>query len=363
MIRPTPSWGAPLNFMVMIVAGYGALRTYQLWPATVEAVEAQANFAAKRPMATTAPQDVTAANGVTSDSGPQARIALRERRAALPFTIWAHRWLDGPRPAHLAWGPNQKGKANRYESPIAPPLIAIEVQVAPIRRQEVSSPAGVLAPPPPDRLRPTGQLSGYGWLAVRGGGTSSSQLPSLGGSQAGFRLDWRLRRSVLLTGRVVSTIGKPLAGRHQREATIGLAYLPRKDRSVELALERRVSLDGGRNAWQIRVAGGGDWDIVGLKAEAYGQAGIADLRQKESFVEGQVALRKPVTTSGGVRFSLGGGVWGAAQTGAKRLDIGPQAVAEFTLGVPVRLSGEYRVRVEGNALPASGPAFTLSTSF
>jgi len=62
---------------------------------------------------------------------------------------------------------------------------------------------------------------------------------------------------------------------------------------------------------------------------------------------------------------VGGGVWGGAQKGAARLDIGPSATMTIGLGesAAARLGLDWRFRVAGDAAPASGPALTLSAGF
>ena len=58
------------------------------------------------------------------------------------------------------------------------------------------------------------------------------------------------------------------------------------------------------------------------------------------------------------------GAWGGAQDGASRLDIGPSAAVSFRLGEGRgRVAADYRIRVAGEAEPASGPALTLSAGF
>ena len=62
--------------------------------------------------------------------------------------------------------------------------------------------------------------------------------------------------------------------------------------------------------------------------------------------------------------ALGGGVWGGAQQGAARLDIGPSLTVDLRLGAaPARIEADYRWRVAGNAEPGNGGVVTLSTGF
>ncbi|WP_155805917.1 hypothetical protein [Erythrobacter litoralis] len=63
-------------------------------------------------------------------------------------------------------------------------------------------------------------------------------------------------------------------------------------------------------------------------------------------------------------LQVGAGVWGGAQEGASRLDVGPTVAADLTVAkVPLRLSLDYHKRVAGNAQPGNGVALTLSSGF
>ncbi len=63
-------------------------------------------------------------------------------------------------------------------------------------------------------------------------------------------------------------------------------------------------------------------------------------------------------------LTLGGGVWGAAQLGAARLDVGPSAVLRLPVARrAVALALDWRQRVAGGPAPGSGIAFTLASDF
>ena len=75
-------------------------------------------------------------------------------------------------------------------------------------------------------------------------------------------------------------------------------------------------------------------------------------------------MERPVAEVGDLGLRVGAGAWGGAQEGASRLDVGPTAAETFRLGdVRARLAADYRVRVAGEAEPASGPALTVSAGF
>ena len=99
-----------------------------------------------------------------------------------------------------------------------------------------------------------------------------------------------------------------------------------------------------------------------LILDVYAQAGVVGAKRGDAFVDGAAALSLPVDETQGL--SVGIGMWGAAQPGVSRLDVGPQASYRLPLqGQRVRLTAEWRMRVAGDAAPASGPALTLSTAF
>lgn len=104
---------------------------------------------------------------------------------------------------------------------------------------------------------------------------------------------------------------------------------------------------------------------LGLRAEAYGQAGYVGGKGASAFVDGQLRADRRLTGMGNAELRAGAGAWGGAQKGASRFDLGPAA----TLAVPVnniafvRLALDWRFRVAGNAAPESGPALTLSAGF
>ena len=83
------------------------------------------------------------------------------------------------------------------------------------------------------------------------------------------------------------------------------------------------------------------------------------MRSRDLFVDGAARVGARI---GGV--DVGGGVWGAAQPGLARLDIGPQASVRLPLaGTGIRLSADWRFRIAGDAAPASGPTLTVGTDF
>lgn len=60
-------------------------------------------------------------------------------------------------------------------------------------------------------------------------------------------------------------------------------------------------------------------------------------------------------------LSAGLGIWGGAQPGLSRLDIGPRAT--LRLGGRMRVHLDYRYKLLGNAIPGSGGVVTLAGDF
>ena len=108
---------------------------------------------------------------------------------------------------------------------------------------------------------------------------------------------------------------------------------------------------------------------LGLSLEAYAAGGYVGGTPNTFFADGQSVLTRQVTRIGNpgassAAVSLGAGVWGGAQEGAHRVDVGPTLRFDVNIGeVPARVSVDYREQVAGDADPASGVAATVSTRF
>jgi hypothetical protein len=196
------------------------------------------------------------------------------------------------------------------------------------------------------------------WLHGRGGNASAlAPGGQLGGSQAGTRIGYPLSPALLLTGR----LSAPLRNSAGAEGAVGVEWQPSTSLPLRLLAERRQNLGReGRSAWAATVHGGvGDVALpAGFRLDAYGQAGAVGARSPDLFAEASVRASAPLTAG----VSIGAGVWGAAQPGASRLDVGPS----LTLRLPklrASLSADWRFRAAGRAQPGSGPALTLWTDF
>ncbi|MGB3929090.1 MAG: hypothetical protein WBL20_09010, partial [Sphingobium sp.] len=222
-------------------------------------------------------------------------------------------------------------------------------------------PIPVATPRSPDRWRASA------WTLWREDAPSGADLVSagrLGGSQAGLRVDYELipqaRSRATAYGRLTSALQRPAAP----EAAIGLAFQPSRAIPVTVAAERRIALGkGARDATSIMVVGGfGPVDVAPrVQAEAYGQAGMVGLRQRDLFIDGKLSLLSPIAQS---LLKIGGAISGGAQPGVSRLDVGPEL--QLRLPLPhtgARIAVEWRERVAGNARPGSGLAVTLAADF
>lgn len=87
---------------------------------------------------------------------------------------------------------------------------------------------------------------------------------------------------------------------------------------------------------------------------------MVGLHDRDMFADGAVRIVLPVRG----RLRIGGGIWGAAQPGVARLDVGPHVALRLPVArTQVWVAADWRVRVAGDAAPGSGPALTLATDF
>ena len=218
-----------------------------------------------------------------------------------------------------------------------------------------------------------------GWLLLRPGGNSfnapGAGLPGTvvptgfyGGSQSGMILRYFLapgsKFNLALYLRGSSGIERPRG----EELAAGFSLRPIPGLPVRLMAEGRVTRT--TNGTILRPAAALVSELpparlpLGMRGEAYVQAGYVGGRGSTAFVDGQARLEHPLFRASGFELRTGGGVWGGAQRGASRLDVGPTATLAFRLGpVGTRVSADYRWRVSGNAAPGSGPVLTLSAGF
>lgn len=214
------------------------------------------------------------------------------------------------------------------------------------------------------------RLDIYGWIYVRdeNGSASYASQGQLGASQAGLRATYLLipgkdAAIIALSGRLT----RPLGDKGGAEAGLGLEIKPDARWPVSVIAERRIALEqGGRDAWAVFATGGIYRQPVGAgwHADGYAQAGMVGARQHDKFLEGSLSLSRPM--QGKLPAAAGVGIWGGAQPGVERIDIGPRLGGTIQTrlmptGIQWELSG--RIRILGEARPGSGLAFTIASGF
>lgn len=216
----------------------------------------------------------------------------------------------------------------------------------------------------------TRRWSADGWLLWRDDSSSPllSGRPAYGRSQAGAVVRYHLAPSSGHRPQAYLRGSAALQGSREQEAALGLSARPLARVPVRLAAELRAS--DRTDGTSLRPAAFAVTELPpqplpgGLVAEGYGAAGYVGGQGSTAFVDGQVRVDRSLASVRDFTLRAGGGAWGGAQQGAARLDIGPTASLSFNLGeTRARVAADYRVRVAGDARPASGPALTLSAGF
>lgn len=208
------------------------------------------------------------------------------------------------------------------------------------------------------------------WAIIRptGGTPTLATNGQLGASQVGVRVQLPvLRLANGLTAAFNLRVSAPIDQATGREAGIGFAVRRAGVVPVELIVERRVGLDrDGRNAFAIIAASGVDDVAVGAQVmlTGYVQAGAVGLARRDRFIDGAARVERVVFGRNAARARIGAAVWGAAQPGLSRIDLGPTISTTLRIGTArVRLASEYRWRVAGRARPGSGPAASIGADF
>lgn len=202
---------------------------------------------------------------------------------------------------------------------------------------------------------------------------SQGRVPIYGASQIGGIAQLRLRTSSGHDPRLYLRAYRAMIARGESEAALGGSVRPLRAVPLRAFAELRYSDAPMGEAWRPSVFLVTEWPPQALPAdltlEAYGQAGWVGGRAATPFADGQISLvreiaRVPASGHAPLRLSSGAGVWGGAQEGAARLDVGPTMRVEWSMGrIPARLAIDWRLRAAGDAAPQDGLAATLSTSF
>lgn len=210
------------------------------------------------------------------------------------------------------------------------------------------------------------------WLMLRSGAGLSVRngfsAPSYGGSQVGAVLRYRLAPENAHKPSLYLRASGAVRAPRGEEIALGLSARPLARVPITVMAELRASRLGGGTVLRPAVALVSEFPPVnlplGARADAYGQIGYVGGKDGSAFVDGQFHLTRRLARIGESELRAGGAIWGGAQKGANRVDIGPTA----SLGIPIgpantRLSADWRFRVAGSAAPGSGPAVTLSAGF
>ena len=264
-------------------------------------------------------------------------------------------------PVQVAVGHNLLLMAGMADMAMPPELAAY--------MQPGSPQAAPLPFPATPTVRASSPWSADAWLLVRddSAGPLGPTQPSYGRSQAGAVVRYRLadgghRPQAYVRGSAA------LAGPREQEGAVGLSARPLPGLPVSVAAEARVSATAAGT--ELRPAAFAVTELsaarlpLGARSEAYLQAGWVGGKFATAFVDGQARVDRALARVGDSVISAGAGIWGGAQKGAARLDVGPTARVNFRLGEGEgRVAADYRFRVAGDAQPASGPALTLSAGF
>jgi hypothetical protein len=354
----------PIRFLLAVVGCWVGVRAFLLWPEAGGAGAEPFQTAAPPPLIADAAAAAPPALQLASSQVPEAlpkgliawEVAIDRRRVASGASLSQF----GPRPVPLS--SVSPGADRRY------PAITSAFQlpaIAPTAPPLAYPP--VLPSAPPAALAPSSgasRWSGAAWVFVReaAGGQGLAPGGTLGGSQAGARLAYRVngdaRRPLSISARLYAPLERPQGA----EAALGIDWQPIARLPLHILAERREKVGReGRSDFGVTVYGGGERRLLRgrLRLEAYGQAGVVGAEDRDLFADGSIRASTPIGP-----VEIGAGAWGGAQPGVARLDIGPQASMRIPIGrTAVRASAEWRFRVAGDAQPGSGPAITLATDF
>lgn len=292
---------------------------------------------------------------------------------------------SAPRPWRVPMlAPRPPASEGRLDGPplARPQLAAAQQMLWMAAMADLPSPGELLAGDPrdtvlalgPARLRaaPERRWSADGWLMWRRGGEmpASGLAPSTyGASQGGMILRYRLAPSSPLRPTLYLRGTGAMDGSGEADSAFGFSVRPLARLPVSLAVEGRLSrLEGGRVVARPAVMAVTELMPqpmpLSMRLEAYAAAGYVGGPGGTAFVDGQLRVDHHVASFGPAELRAGGGVWGGAQHGAGRLDMGPSASVGVREGrINARLAVDWRLRVAGTSQPASGPAVTLATGF
>ena len=316
-VSPGPAAGNPY-------AGYGPYPPHS----------AYAGYPAAYPQPVAIPYYLPVPAAMPRPAAPSSRRSAWDDIAPMPAPLYDGWGLAEPQPAKLA-------------------AATIEARPATAIPSAVPGPAGAPVAKRFDRL----QLSAWALLRGSWGPGALASGGTLGGSQVGGRLTYNFTPSLAATLRSSSSVG----GVRYAEVAGGVRWQPLASVPVALNFERRQALNrwGGRSDFALFAEGGlYQSPILGIaNLDFYAQGGVVGVKTRDLFFDGAATFTRPVWG----KFSAGVGVWGGMQPGLYRVDAGPRL--SYDVGRGIRLHADYRQRLAGEAMPASGPALTIAGDF
>lgn len=197
----------------------------------------------------------------------------------------------------------------------------------------------------------------------------ASGRPVYGGSQAGAVLRYRIAPESGHRPLAYLRASTAMGAVRESEIALGVGARPLAGIPIVVAAEARgFRSASGRKSFRPAALAYTELPPfalpMGFNGEAYLQGGYVSGTYKTAFIDGQFRADRKIAQFAGARVRLGVGVWGGAQKGASRLDVGPGASAMVNIwGAPSRVSLDWRFRLLGDAEPKSGPALTISSGF
>lgn len=374
--------GQPLAALVILLLGWTGARTALWASAAAEETNPPAQAASlTRPVERSAPVPVLAPAERNARAAVQAPQVVPA--APLPAPSLAPPPVSAPEPVTQAPSPAAEEQVPPRIAAGHVLLFAAGVSALPMPPEALAAnPPSAPAPPVPYLPAARQQAlrwSADGWLLWREGGNGfnlpgaglpGASLPSgaYGSSQAGFVVRYRLFPDSALRPTLYLRASSGLYHPRGEEAAAGLEIRPLPRVPVSAMAEARVTRT--MTGQEVRPAVALVTELpparlpLGLRGEAYAQAGWVGGKDHTPFIDGQVRIDAPVAKAGKLELRIGAGAWGGAQRGAERIDVGPSASLDLPVGAGrTRLSADYRFRVAGDAAPGSGAAITFSAGF
>jgi hypothetical protein len=208
-------------------------------------------------------------------------------------------------------------------------------------------------------------FAGSSWMLLRSSPSRQSLATQgqLGGSQLGAQAMASLmqNKSLRLDGFARAT--SPIQTAQGQEIAIGIRVSNQAPVLLALQIERRLALDkGGRSAFAITgIAAVNEYSLAKtVNLRGYIQTGVVGLSKRDAFVDGHAVIDMPIKKD---RVTAGLGLWGAAQPGLSRVDVGPEIRIRPKAMPKSAIALQWRHRVAGDAVPDTGVALVVGADF